>query len=135
MRYRDPGTMILDEVPALPDRRPGPTRGRVPMKKWSLLAVLAVPAAWGASAMLKGDGSLYKVSPMVTGTTPLLIGTIPEKSPEPVAWTHTYGPRRARVFYSPLGHPQDFDEPESRRLLANGISWALDRPAAEAEVK
>ena len=88
-------------------------------------------------ARLQGNGSLYKVSPLEPGTTPLLIGTIPDKDPEPVAWTHTYGTKHARVFYTSLGHPDDFDEPEFHRLLANGIAWALDRPASDeaSEVK
>jgi type 1 glutamine amidotransferase len=99
----------------------------------------AVTAAAGTSghailrgvdaAKLEGNGSLYRVSPLEPGTTPLLIGTIPGKDPEPIAWTHTYGPRQARVFYTSLGHIDDFNEPGFRRLLTNAVFWALDRPA------
>jgi type 1 glutamine amidotransferase/nicotinamidase-related amidase len=77
---------------------------------------------------LTGNGSLYKVSPLESSATPLLIGAIPDKPPEPVAWTHSYGPRKARIFYTSLGHPDDFANAEFRRLLLNGILWALDRP-------
>ena len=35
---------------------------------------------------LVGHGSLYKVSPLAKGATPLLIGTIPGQDPEPIAW-------------------------------------------------
>jgi type 1 glutamine amidotransferase len=70
-------------------------------------------------------GSLYKVSPLETNTTPLLIGTIPDQPSEPVAWTHTYGPNKAKIFYTSLGHPDDFQNPEFRRLLCNAIGWAL----------
>ena len=83
-------------------------------------------------AKLVGNGSLYKVSPLEPGTTPLLIGTIPDKDPEPIAWTHSYGPKHARVFYTSLGHPEDFNEPEFRRLLTNAISWALGQEEARA---
>jgi type 1 glutamine amidotransferase len=76
---------------------------------------------------LQGNGSLYRVSPLEPGTTPLLIGTIPGKDPEPIAWTHTYGPRQARVFYTSLGHIEDFGEPPFRRLMVNAILWALGR--------
>ena len=74
-----------------------------------------------------GAGSLYKVGPLETGTSPLLMGEIPGQPAEPVAWTHLYGPRRARVFYTSLGHPDDFKNAEFRRLLGNGIAWALGR--------
>jgi type 1 glutamine amidotransferase len=78
-------------------------------------------------AKLVGNGSLYKVRPLEPGTTPLLIGTIPGQEPEPVAWTHTFGPRQARIFFTSLGHPEDFGEPEFRRLLSGAISWGLGR--------
>jgi hypothetical protein len=78
---------------------------------------------------LVGNGSLYKVSPLVSGTTPLLIGSIPATDPEPIAWTHTYGPKQARVFFTSFGQIEDFDEPAFRRLLTNAVIWALDRPA------
>ena len=77
-----------------------------------------------------GHGSLYRVSPLVEGARPLLIGTIEGKPPEPVAWTHEYGARKARVFYTSLGHPDDFAEPAFRRLLLNAISVAVGRPLA-----
>ena len=72
-------------------------------------------------------GSLYKVSPLMPDTTPLLIGSIPEQAPEPVAWTHLYGSNRARVFYTSLGNPDDFQNPEFRRILLNGVTWALGK--------
>ena len=33
----------------------------------------------------------------------------------------------SRIFYTSLGHPQDFDRPEFRKLLNNAVFWALDR--------
>jgi type 1 glutamine amidotransferase len=105
-------------------------------------AVTVAPGASGHAilrgvdaAKLIGNGSLYRVSPLEPGTTPLLIGTIPDKDPEPIAWTHTYGPRQARVFYTSLGHIDDFDEPGFRRLLTNAVFWALDRPASSGGEK
>ena len=82
-------------------------------------------------AGLVGNGSLYKVSPLQAGTTPLLIGTITGSAPEPVAWTHTYGPRNARVFFTSFGHVDDFAEPAFRRLLHNAVFWGLDRAPTE----
>jgi type 1 glutamine amidotransferase len=70
------------------------------------------------------NGSLYEVRPLTAGTNTLLIGTIPGQEPEPVAWTNHYG--RSRVFFTSLGHPDDFDNPQFRKLLVNAIFWALD---------
>ena len=78
-------------------------------------------------ATFTGAGSLYKVGPLGPDTTTLLMGAIPDQPAEPIAWTHRYGARHARVFYTSLGHPDDFTRPEFRRLLVNGIAWALQR--------
>ena len=78
-------------------------------------------------AGLVGAGSLYKVSPLEKGTTPLLMGAIPGQPAEPVAWTHFYGAKHARVFYTSLGHPNDFKNAEFRRLLGNAVAWALGK--------
>ena len=78
-------------------------------------------------AALVGNGSLYMVSPLARTTTPLLVGTIPGESPEPIAWTHEYGPKHARVFFTSLGHPDDFQNAEFRRLLVNAFGWALGK--------
>jgi type 1 glutamine amidotransferase len=74
--------------------------------------------------------SLYRTSPLAQGTTTLLIGQIPGDRVEPVAWTYHYGPNQAPVFYTSLGHPEDFANPTFRQLLVNGITWALT-PAKE----
>ena len=44
--------------------------------------------------------------------------------PGPVAWTRT-GVRR--VFYSSLGHPDDFSLTAFRRLLVNAAGWCVER--------
>jgi len=78
------------------------------------------------------NGSLYKVSPLKSTATPLLIGSIPDQPAEPVAWTHSFGEKQARVFYTSLGHPDDFTHPSFRRLLLNAMLWATDRPIPPA---
>ncbi|MBX3437490.1 MAG: isochorismatase family protein [Planctomycetaceae bacterium] len=69
------------------------------------------------------NGSLYKVSPLAAGTTPLLIGRIEGHPPEPAAWTFTRN-NAGRSFYTSLGHPDDFESPAFARLLINAIAWA-----------
>ena len=84
------------------------------------------PILKGVRLPFEAHGSLYKVSPLASSTTPLLMGTIPNQPAEAVAWTHRYG--KARVFYTSLGHPDDFKEASFVRLLGNGILWTLERP-------
>jgi len=68
-------------------------------------------------------GSLYKTSPLGDGTTLLLTGTVEGQPAEPTAWTHTY--INARIFYTSLGHPQDFENPSFHKLLVNAVFWCL----------
>ena len=79
-------------------------------------------------------GSLYK-STAVKGTTILLNGIASDKGKpvtHPVAWTYQYG--KSRVFYTSLGHKDDFTLPHFNRLLVNGIYWAANRtPPAELD--
>ena len=56
-----------------------------------------------------------------------MIGPIPGQAQEPVTWVNHHG--KARVFYTSLGHPEDFREEPFRRLLSNALLWALDKPA------
>jgi type 1 glutamine amidotransferase len=49
---------------------------------------------------------------------------------QPVAWLKTYtgtSNKAARVFFTTLGHPHDFESESMRRLACNGIFWALGR--------
>ena len=44
----------------------------------------------------------------------------------PLAWWRRYG--RGRVFYDALGHfPATWSNPNQRRLVADGIRWAVGR--------
>ena len=44
---------------------------------------------------------------------------------EPVTWTRTHA--GGRVFYTSLGHQEDFEEPSFLRLLANAVLWCGGR--------
>ncbi|MGH7224074.1 MAG: ThuA domain-containing protein [Gemmataceae bacterium] len=81
-------------------------------------------------AELRGNGSLYKVSPLAKTAMPMLIGTIPDKPAEPVLWTHKTK-AGGRVVYTSLGHPDDFKEAAFNRLLSNAIHWAAGLPTSE----
>jgi type 1 glutamine amidotransferase/nicotinamidase-related amidase len=75
---------------------------------------------------ITGKGSLYIVNPLAKSTTPLLIGAVPEKAAETIAWANQtkFG---GKSFYTSLGHVDDFAQPEFRRLLANAVRWAASK--------
>src|SRR5262245_13818827 len=81
-------------------------------------------------AELEGCGSLYKVSPLARTTTPLLIGSIPGKTAEPIAWVNR-SMGGGRVFYTSLGHRDDFKQPAFNQLLRNAIAWAAGLPPSK----
>jgi type 1 glutamine amidotransferase len=83
---------------------------------------------------LVGQGSLYKVSPLAKTATPLLIGTIPGVPSEPIAWVNAPA-TGGRVFYTSLGHADDFSQPHFNRLLRNAIDWACGRGDSSDESK
>jgi type 1 glutamine amidotransferase len=69
-------------------------------------------------------GSLYRNPQLAPDTTVLLTGTIPGHT-EPVAWTRVH--RGGRVFYTSLGHPEDFKQAGFLRLLVNALFWTAKR--------
>jgi type 1 glutamine amidotransferase len=66
----------------------------------------------------------YKVRPLAETATPLMWGQYLDNEPEPVAWTNVskYG---GKVFYTSLGHPDDFESKEFRQMLVNGMRWTV----------
>ena len=77
-----------------------------------------------------GHGSLYKVRPLAASATTILEGRISGQEPEPVAWTHLTS-TGGRVFYTSLGHVDDFAQPAFQRLLRNAIDWTAGREIAD----
>ena len=70
-------------------------------------------------------GSLYFTSPIAPDAKLLMTGSVGDRV-EPLTWARTH--KGGRIFYSGLGHPDDFAVPEFRQLLINAIYWAMDRP-------
>jgi len=74
---------------------------------------------------------LYKTLPLNNSTTVLMMGRVDDRKPhEPVTWTNTHS-AGGRVFYTSLGHTEEFKLPWFRRLLINAVFWALDKPIPE----
>jgi len=65
---------------------------------------------------------LYATSPLAVTASPLMVGHLEGRlQEEPVAWINRAG--KSRVFYTSLGHPEDFQLPAFTTLLENGIRW------------
>lgn len=96
--------------------------------------VAVVPHA-ASHAVVKGlpqefhcRSSLYQVSSLANGVTPLIMGKAAGQAgsaASPVAWVRTH--KNAKIFCTTLGHPEDFQILAYRLLVVNGINWALGR--------
>ena len=98
---QDPGT----NVTVVPEAASHPILKDVKLRKWH------------------SDGNLYLVKPLVDPQANVLLTGSFEDKVEPIAWTWMCG--SSRVFYTSLGYPTDFEQPQFRRLLVNAIHWAL----------
>ncbi|HVW36478.1 MAG TPA: ThuA domain-containing protein, partial [Pirellulales bacterium] len=105
---------------------PGPGKPR------TLVALISAQREHPLLAELPQDeiavgSSLYKTSPLAPTALALVMGRVEGQEPaEPAAWTNATA-QGGRVFYTSLGHPDDFKLPFFRRLLRNGIFWALGK--------
>src|SRR5262249_35068684 len=91
----------------------------------------ADPLLTGVKLPFASKGALYKTSPVRSSAKVLLLGAIPDQKPEPVAWTNAN--KKGRVFYTSLGHRDDFANPSFVRLLHNAARWALDMRIPEEQ--
>ena len=75
-------------------------------------------------AEFSSAGSLYRNTPIATDAS-LLMSASTDEHEEPVTWTRTHA--GGRVFYTSLGHDEDFKDPNFLRLLANAVLWCGGR--------
>ena len=75
---------------------------------------------------------LYKHRELAKSAQPLLMGKVGKTGrEEPVAWTRVR-PDGGRVFYTSLGHPQDFAQPWFAGMLRGAIDWAAGARSPQA---
>lgn len=81
--------------------------------------------------LTSAPGPLYKNAGHATDIKILLTGSNPG-SVEPLAWTREI--KDGRLFYTSLGDPTTFEDPQFRRMLAQAIFWSAKRePATRVE--
>ena len=78
----------------------------------------------GVKLPFNTPATLYRNSPLPVKSIPLLHGTVEGFPAEPVAWTHR-SPSGGKVFYTSLGHIEDFKKPAFVKLLLNALKWSL----------
>lgn len=92
---------------------------------WCVPEAAGHPILKGVAPRWHSTSWLYRVRPLAPGTTVLVMGRWSTEDPdEPIAWINTYA--GAKVFFTMLGHPDDFRCEPFVRLLHNAIHWALD---------
>jgi type 1 glutamine amidotransferase len=80
-----------------------------------------------------GGGGLYQTSPLKPGATELLRGkVVGVEQHEPVAWTYLRADG-GTSFYTSLGHSDDFQRPEFRKLLLNAIEQLTSQAHSQAQ--
>lgn len=94
------------------------------------------PILSGVAPNFHSRSWLYFVQPLHEDAIPLMIGHSTgisnregERTVNPVAWT--WERLGGRMFYTSLGHPDDFYMIPFRRMLINAIFWSLDKPVPE----
>jgi nicotinamidase-related amidase/type 1 glutamine amidotransferase len=100
---------------------------------WSLPAGQKHPAMQGfPEGEVAVRSWLYKTSPLGPKTETLMMGRAGERLPhEPVTWTNVHC-GGGRVFYTSLGHREEFEMPAFRRLLVHGVYWAVGAAIPES---
>jgi hypothetical protein len=70
-------------------------------------------------------GSLYRTSPLASGTELLLVGSVQGHPSEPAAWTFTRADG-GKSLYTSLGHVDDFAQAEFQKFLAAAVDWLAE---------
>ena len=84
------------------------------------------PIMRGIDPSFHSTSWLYLLNPLADSTTLLMKGRWSNDHPEePVSFTNTY--QDGRVFYTSLGHPDDFKNDSFCKFLVNAIYWAIGK--------
>lgn len=89
-----------------------------------------------ANEELYNNLTAFDVTPVLTGIQPEASNPAERTSMFNVAWTHRYGPLKARVFSMTLAHNEaGMADPRYLDLLARGVLWATGHLAEDGQVE
>jgi type 1 glutamine amidotransferase/nicotinamidase-related amidase len=80
----------------------------------------------------KSPSWLYK-NDLDSEATTLISGTAEGQKPEPVAWT--FGYKGGRIFYTSLGHWDDWKIDAFRTMMVRAAFWAMNKPIPASAVE
>ena len=80
------------------------------------------------------NASLYRNANPAGDVTVLMYGAIPDNK-EPVTWVRErkVNEKAQRIFYTSLGHADDFQEKSLMNLLTNAVGWCVKDEAIRAK--
>ena len=111
-----PGRLAVERAPVVATRTP-------PARRYFAVLLLIIA---GMYALIFFTGTVRTPQlglDLRGGTTVTLTAKTPDYA-EPVAWARDAKPgERGRVFYTSLGVPKDFEDPQFQVLLANAVAW------------
>ncbi|UDF03146.1 ThuA domain-containing protein [Asticcacaulis sp. AND118] len=105
------------------------------------IADAAHPITRGLSGWTTTKDELYNnltqfgVTPLITGIQPEAVKPEERSLRYTVAWTHSYGPKQARVFSTTLAHNEaNMREAAYLDLVARGVAWATGHLTADGQI-
>jgi len=120
------------QIQTLENAKPHPILTGVKTDQWESPGTLYLTKAQpGIEPLLVGTGNSKRI-----GKVTNMFGTheLQATMTDTVAWTwkNKWG---GRVFSTSLGHAGDFHEPNSMRVMVNGVFWAAGQKVPSAETK
>ena len=84
------------------------------------------PVLAGVDKRWHSIGNVYKVAPLLDKKANILLYGEANGEIQPIAWTRKIKGSKSTVFYTSLGHPDDFKEKNFTQLLTNAIAWLAE---------
>lgn len=84
------------------------------------------PILSGVDKQWHSKGNVYKVAPLLDENAYVLLFGEANGEVQPIAWSRRIGGSLSKVFYTSLGHPEDFKDKNFSVLLKNAIGWLTE---------
>lgn len=84
------------------------------------------PILLGVDKQWHSKGNVYKVAPLLDKNSYVFLFGEADGEVQPIAWSRRISGSLNKVFYTSLGHPEDFKDKNFSVLLRNAISWLTE---------